>query len=98
MRASLGIVWGSFGIAKGLISRMLLGGLKVDFESAWVGSGLICATCAACCSGFRVALEMLLREFGVRFGGWGQRLTTDPKPSPKLSQQYPERTCLYVFC
>ena len=31
--------WGS--------SRMLLGGFKVDFESVWVGSELICARCAA---------------------------------------------------
>ena len=58
LNEGLGFVWGSFGLAKGLISRMLLGGLKVDFESAWVGLGLICATCAARCSGFRVGWDI----------------------------------------
>ena len=38
--AGLGFVWGSFGLSKGLISRMLLGGFKVDFELVWVGLGL----------------------------------------------------------
>ena len=47
LRAGLGFVWGSFRPSQGLISRMLLGGFKVNFESAWFGLGLICATCAA---------------------------------------------------
>ena len=48
MRAGFGVVvWGSFWLCKGLIPRMLLGGLKVDFESVWVGLELICARCAA---------------------------------------------------
>ena len=37
MRAGLGFVWGSFGLDKGLISRMLLGSFNVDFGSVWVG-------------------------------------------------------------
>ena len=36
-------VWGSFKLGQGLISRMLLGGSKVDFESVWVGLELISA-------------------------------------------------------
>ena len=47
IRAGLGFAWGSFRLCKGLISRMLLGGVKVDFESVWVGLELICARCAA---------------------------------------------------
>ena len=47
MRARLGFVWGSFRFGKELISRMLLGGFKADFESVWVGLELICARCAA---------------------------------------------------
>ena len=38
---------GSFRLGKGLISRMLLVGFKVDSESVCVGVGLICARCAA---------------------------------------------------
>ena len=33
MRAGLGLAWGSFRLCKGLMSRMLLGRFKVDFES-----------------------------------------------------------------
>ena len=47
IRAGLGFVGGSFRLSKGLISRMLLGGFKVDSESVWVGVGLICARCVA---------------------------------------------------
>ena len=34
-------------VIKGLISRMLLRGFKVDFESVWVGLELVRARCAA---------------------------------------------------
>ena len=47
MRAGLGFVGGSFRLGKGLISRMLLGGFKVDSESVWAGVGLIWRRCAA---------------------------------------------------
>ena len=47
MRAGLGCVWGSCRLGKGLISRMLLGGFKVDFGSALLGPRLFCARCAA---------------------------------------------------
>ena len=47
MRAGLGFVWDSFWLGKGLISRMLLGGFKVDFEPVWVGLELSCARGAA---------------------------------------------------
>ena len=51
VRAGLGFVWDSVRLDKGLISRMLLGGFKVDFESGWVGLELICAMRAArCCA------------------------------------------------
>ena len=50
MRPGLGCVWGSFTVGKGLISRMLLGGFQLDFESVGtVGLGMICARCAASC-------------------------------------------------
>ena len=35
MRAGLGFVGGSFRLGKGLTSRMLLGGFKVDSEGLW---------------------------------------------------------------
>ena len=35
MGAGLGFVWGLFRFGKRLISGMLLGELKVDFESVW---------------------------------------------------------------
>ena len=54
--AGLGFVRGSFGLGKVLMSRMLLGGFKVDFESTRVGLGLICAGRAV---GLAVALGLL---------------------------------------
>ena len=34
-QVGLGLFWGSFRLGKGLISRMLVGGFKVDFGSVW---------------------------------------------------------------
>ena len=74
MRAGLGFVWGFFRLGKGLISRMLLGGFNVDFETVWVGLELICARCAArFCSSFWAASERWLRKFWAGLGGLRQR-------------------------
>ena len=61
-------VWGSFGLGKGLVSRMLLGGSKVE--------------CAAhFCSGLGLLQGCCCASFGLGLVVGGKAPTTDPKPA-----------------
>ena len=55
MRVRLGEVWVD-SRSKGLTSRLLLGGFRVDFEWVWVGLELNCVRCA---DGLAAALGLL---------------------------------------
>ena len=69
MRPGLGFVWGSFQVDKGLISKIILGGFKVDFLSRL-------KTCQPRPTG--------LTSFGLAWD-WLQGVAQTTKTSPKLA-------------
>ena len=76
-------------LCKGLISRMLWGGFKVDSESVWVGLELICARCAARLLGcFRDVVAQ-----GLGWFGWLGARPTTTKNCTTTSLKQPKCYC-----
>ena len=88
MRAGLGFSFGSFRLCQGLICSILLGGFKVDFESAWFGLELVCEMRGPVLElAFGLLLGCGCASFGLVWVVWGnasQPIQSKPigRPSP----------------